>query len=147
MLGQTPQPSNDEDGMQTDLHFSCFVAARDICAGKEGEENLAVGSSSNAPTSPPLPGSSGLTEFKSRFANSFFADPEPKEGQLEGMRLIELDGRRPFPIDHGRCVDVLDVRLYQRSLDATTDSCLFPRMLSMPLRSIISPKSSVYTSA
>lgn len=105
--------------MQTDLHFSCFVAAPDIYATKAGKEGLTVGASSSTPTIPPPPGPPSMTEFKPRFASSFFADPEPKEGQLEGMRLIELDGRRPFPIDHGPCVDVLDVRFYQKSLRAT----------------------------
>lgn len=37
----------------------------------------------------------------------------PEESMLEdttGMRLIELDGRRAGPIDHGECKDLLTVR-------------------------------------
>ncbi|TFK35186.1 hypothetical protein BDQ12DRAFT_688634 [Crucibulum laeve] len=36
------------------------------------------------------------------------ASPKPDETQDNtGMRLIELDGRRPGPIDHGECKDLL----------------------------------------
>ncbi|XP_006457095.1 hypothetical protein AGABI2DRAFT_181450 [Agaricus bisporus var. bisporus H97] len=107
ILGQTPQPTNDEDGMQTDLHFSCFVAAPDIYA-KGGQEHVAVGASNSTSITSSAPEPMSVMEHTSPFVRSFLTDPEPKEGQLEGMRLIELDGRRPFPIDHGPCVDVLD---------------------------------------
>lgn len=98
--------------MQTDLHFSCFVAAPDIYA-KGGQEHVAVGASSSTSITSSAPEPMSVMEHTSPFVRSFLTDPEPKEGQLEGMRLIELDGRRPFPIDHGPCVDVLDVRSYQ----------------------------------
>ncbi|KXN91237.1 Ubiquitin carboxyl-terminal hydrolase isozyme L3, partial [Leucoagaricus sp. SymC.cos] len=80
-LGQTSQPTNEEDGMNTDLHFTCFVAAPDGEARKAAVQRQ----------------------------HTFLVDETG--GALEGMRLVELDGRRPFPIDHGPCTDVLDVRI------------------------------------
>jgi len=54
----------------------------------------------------------------------------PKESMLEettGMRLIELDGRRAGPIDHGECKDLLSdsATLIKRQYLATTSSINF----------------------
>ncbi|KAJ3561647.1 hypothetical protein NP233_g10071 [Leucocoprinus birnbaumii] len=123
-LGQTPQPTNDEDGMNTDLHFTCFVAAPDGEVRKAaaqrthtftvGEpQDTAEGSRSTviettitgSPVQEPTQTTESPPPDKPRFATgTSTAEGEP----LEGMRLIELDGRRPFPIDHGPCTDVLE---------------------------------------
>ncbi|KAJ3505176.1 hypothetical protein NLJ89_g7552 [Agrocybe chaxingu] len=61
---------------ETDLHFTCFVAAPDSDIRKAAEG----------------------VELK----------PEDKEDKVSsGMRLIELDGRRAGPVDHGECKDLL----------------------------------------
>ncbi|KAF9003071.1 ubiquitin carboxyl-terminal hydrolase [Cyathus striatus] len=75
--GQTATPTI----LDTDLHFTCFVAApeaefRDVAEGKA-----------------PRPDFSG--------------EGGEVEGKKSGMRLIELDGRRNGPIDHGECTDLL----------------------------------------
>jgi len=76
----------------TDLHFTCFVeapeadvrtTAQELSFGKEGVRDLKEGM---------------------------------KEGSLDGeqtsgMRLIELDGRRAGPVDHGECKDLLVVSI------------------------------------
>ncbi len=123
-LGQTLQPTSEDDGMNTDLHFTCFVAAPDgdvRKAAAERQHTLEIGSTS---------GGSGATASQSASepsglspGDAIMAAPSqpigkivasgiaPADGQqLEGMRLIELDGRRSLPVDHGPCVDVLDVR-------------------------------------
>ena len=73
--------------MDTELHFTCFVEApeadfRRIARDRDGgdaEEDLE----------------------KER--------EEAARGSGTGMRLIELDGRREGPIDHGECKDLLKV--------------------------------------
>lgn len=116
--------------MNTDLHFTCFVAAPDgevrkAAAKREHTTNVAgsataAGGSHEGPiaVSQPTPESSGASSGDATMAAPIqplgqmtASGTTPAEGQLEGMRLIELDGRRPYPVDHGPCVDVLDVRI------------------------------------
>lgn len=115
-LGQTPQPTSEEDGMNTDLHFTCFIAAPDgqvRKAAAERQHTLAIEEeSSTAPASTSgslAPATGDIVKATSPDRQLVASGTTPAEGQLEGMRLLELDGRRPFPVDHGPCVDVLDV--------------------------------------
>jgi len=75
--GQTAVPTN----LDTDLHFTCFVAAPEAefreRAKKAGD--LETGNEQDA----------------------------EEEEESSGMRLIELDGRREGPIDRGECKDFL----------------------------------------
>lgn len=120
-LGQTQQPTSDEDGMNTDLHFSCFIAAPDGDVRRRAAETQIVpenaGSGSKttedkstteaAAVKLQLPAAGALA--RATLLGKAVAPPViPAEGLLEGMRLIELDGRRPHPVDHGRCTDVLE---------------------------------------
>lgn len=77
--GQTAPPSD----LQTDLHFTCFVAAPSQ-AKRE------------AATSGVDPADSGKHVELSTATS--------------GMRLVELDGGRNGPIDRGPCEDLLKVR-------------------------------------
>jgi ubiquitin carboxyl-terminal hydrolase L3 len=115
--------------MYTDLHFTCFVTAPDGIARKAAEENrhastveeestvvtegsaVAVTQVLKSESSVVEPASNVTAPSPRSFTPLFATNTTPEEGQLEGMRLIELDGRRPFPIDHGPCTDVLDVRI------------------------------------
>ncbi len=77
--GQTAPPTD----LNTDLHFTCFVAAPSQ-ARRE------------AATSGVDPADSGKHVELS--------------AATSGMRLIELDGGRNGPIDRGQCDDLLRVR-------------------------------------
>ena len=77
--GQTSPPSD----LDTDLHFTCFVAA----PSEAKREVLTSGVD---------PSDSGKqVEFSAA---------------KSGMRLIELDGGRSGPIDRGKCDNLLRVR-------------------------------------
>lgn len=67
--------------IDTDLHFTCFVAAAD---------NAVRAAAQGAPLG------EGVKQED--------LDATPK-------RLVELDGRRAGPIDHGECTDLLTVCL------------------------------------
>ncbi|KAF5350155.1 hypothetical protein D9756_009126 [Leucocoprinus leucothites] len=149
-LGQTSQPSNEEDGMNTDLHFTCFVAAPDGNVRKEamgrqhtlpvGEPGAVQGSSAavepSTTTSPPqgLPGDTVQTGLPLSHKHLFATEATPADDQLEGMRLIELDGRRPFPIDHGPCTDVLDdvINVVKKQYLSQVESVYFSLMAFGP---------------
>jgi len=125
-LGQTSQPTSEEDGMNTDLHFTCFVAAPDgdvRKAAAERQHTMQVGgsapreaSSATTTTAPQStsessglgPGDVVMSAPSQPIGKVTASGVPPTEGLLEGMRLIELDGRKPCPVDHGPCVDVLD---------------------------------------
>ena len=77
--GQTSVPTD----LNTDLHFTCFVAA----PSEAKREALTSG----------LDPSDSEKQVELSAANS-------------GMRLIELDGGRNGPIDRGKCDDLLKVR-------------------------------------
>jgi ubiquitin carboxyl-terminal hydrolase L3 len=112
--------------MNTDLHFTCFVAAPDSKARKaavEQQDKITVGDAGTSEgsstgvvsTSGAEPQGSGdvvQTASPSPDKSLSATEANPVEGQLKGMRLIELDGRRPLPIDYGPCTDVLDVRAF-----------------------------------
>ena len=73
--------------LDTDLHFTCFVEApeadiRRIARDRDGKET-----------------DEALEKEREEVAQ--------KSGT--GMRLVELDGRRDGPIDHGECKDFLKV--------------------------------------
>lgn len=77
---ESAQEGQTAPNVDTDLHFICFVAAPDADIRKA------------ANTEEPTPQN---------------AD-ESAEGDT-GMRLVELDGRRAGPIDHGICRNLLEV--------------------------------------
>ncbi|KAF9443977.1 cysteine proteinase [Macrolepiota fuliginosa MF-IS2] len=120
--GQTPHPTSDEGGTYTDFHFTCYVAAPDgniRKAAAEKQHTVTIGDQhgvggsdvvATLPSGPPELGSSNTLKAISvpHSGQLIASGMPPAEGLLEGMRLIELDGRRPFPIDHGPCTDVLD---------------------------------------
>ena len=73
--------------MDTELHFTCFVEApeadfRRIARNRHDED--------------------AEEERKEE-------TDEAARGSEPGMRVIELDGRREGPIDHGECKDLLKV--------------------------------------
>jgi ubiquitin carboxyl-terminal hydrolase L3 len=73
--------------LDTELHFTCFVKApeadfRRIARDRDGED-----------------AEEDLEKERE----------EAARGPGTGMRLIELDGRREGPIDHGECKDLLTV--------------------------------------
>lgn len=73
--------------MDTELHFTCFVEApeadfRRIARDRTGED-----------------AEEDIEKEREEIAR----------GSGTGMRLIELDGRREGPIDHGECKDLLEV--------------------------------------
>jgi ubiquitin carboxyl-terminal hydrolase L3 len=80
--------------LDTELHFTCFVEAPEA-------------------------------EFRRIARDSDGKNAEDLEKEREemarqsgtGMRLIELDGRRDGPIDHGECKDFLKVSRYPVSLE------------------------------
>jgi len=81
-LSQTSAPSN----LDTDLHFTCFVQAPDPEVRKAAQEGLEVG----------VDNQSGGAEVE-----------RDGEREVRKRRLVELDGRRAGPVDHGESQDFL----------------------------------------
>lgn len=77
---ETAESGQSAAVIDTDLHFTCFVAATDN-AVRLAAQGVPLGE--------------GVTQE-----------------DLEALpkRLIELDGRRAGPVDHGECTDLLTVR-------------------------------------
>jgi len=73
----------------TDLHFTCFVAAPELDVRKKAQE-LSLGKE-------------GVKELKEEMKEATGED----DMKGSGMRLVELDGRRAGPIDRGECTDLL----------------------------------------
>lgn len=82
---ETAQEGQTAPNIDTDLHFVCFVAAPDADLRK-------VAKGETSPTD---------------------AAARTDGDQDTGIRLVELDGRRPGPIDHGVCTDLLRVSRYR----------------------------------
>ncbi|KAG2018694.1 ubiquitin C-terminal hydrolase L3, variant 2 [Coprinopsis cinerea AmutBmut pab1-1] len=90
--------------VNTDLHFTCFVAAPDadirkVATGEESPDQVSTGGDGDT-----------------------------------GLRLVELDGRRPGPIDHGVCTDLLNdvAALVKKRYLAKTESVYFNLMALAP---------------
>ncbi|KAF8885574.1 cysteine proteinase [Gymnopilus junonius] len=81
-LSQTSAPSN----LDTDLHFTCFVQAPDAEVRKAAQEGIEVGVDKQG----------GGSELE-----------RGGEKEVKQRRLIELDGRRAGPVDHGESQDFL----------------------------------------
>ncbi|PPQ95420.1 hypothetical protein CVT26_008441 [Gymnopilus dilepis] len=81
-LSQTSTPSN----LDTDLHFTCFIQAPDAEVRKASQEGLEVGVDEET--------GAGIVE---------------RDGKKEvrKRRLVELDGRRVGPVDHGESTNFL----------------------------------------
>ncbi|KAF6752354.1 hypothetical protein DFP72DRAFT_904671 [Ephemerocybe angulata] len=102
---ETAQDGQTAPNIDTDLHFVCFVAAPDADLRSVAK---------------------GEKEAK---------DVVPGESQSDtGMRLVELDGRRPGPIDHGVCKNLLkDVaKLVKERYLTQTESVYFSLMALGP---------------
>jgi ubiquitin carboxyl-terminal hydrolase L3 len=76
------------DDLYTELHYTCFVQAPE--AG--------------------LRARAATVDTQATDAQEGAEDAGVTAGTGTGMRLIELDGSRKAPIDHGECKDLLAVR-------------------------------------
>ncbi|KAJ2918923.1 hypothetical protein MD484_g1549, partial [Candolleomyces efflorescens] len=103
---ETAQEGQSAPNIDTDLHFVCFVAAPDADVRK-------VATGEQSPTD---------------------AAAQTQGDGDTGMRLVELDGRRPGPIDHGVCKDLLkDVaNLVKERYLSQTESVYFSLMALGP---------------
>ena len=84
---ESAQEGQSAPNVDTDLHFTCFVAAPDADIRRAAAgETVDQGTEDDT-----------------------------------GMRLIELDGRRPGPIDHGICKNLLEVGASILAFNELTD--------------------------
>lgn len=93
--------------IDTDLHFTCFVEApeaefRWIARERDGE-------------------GTGEDIEKER--------EEAARGSGTGIRVVELDGRREGPIDHGECKDLLKVSCPFSLGDSLRDSSIDEKII------------------
>ncbi|KAJ2928411.1 hypothetical protein H1R20_g8676, partial [Candolleomyces eurysporus] len=103
---ETAQEGQTAPNIDTDLHFVCFVATPDADIRK-----VATGQQSPVDAAAQTEGAGDT-----------------------GVRLVELDGRRPGPIDHGVCKDLLkDVaELVKKRYLTQTESVYFSLMALGP---------------
>lgn len=66
----------------TDLHFTCFVQAPEADIRAVADEG----------------------------AKGHVVDIKPEDHRTSGLRIVELDGEREGPLDHGECQNFVEVR-------------------------------------
>ncbi|KAF8639325.1 hypothetical protein AX17_001573 [Amanita inopinata Kibby_2008] len=112
--GQTPVPTN----LNTDLHFTCFVAAPSEASREE--ETIVVGLTG---------GDEG-----EKVDGALVGKEAGRADKETAMRLIELDGERAGPIDRGECHDLLRdvVRIVKSVYMTRIDSVYFSLMALSP---------------
>jgi hypothetical protein len=103
-LGQSPVP---DPSVETDLHFVAFVPVLSADAGT-GVEIAATPISEKGKGVPGDPAGGGVVPIPDPAVGPTPATQRPAPGS-GGLRIVELDGRREGPVDHGPCRNFLHV--------------------------------------